>query len=70
MKYTIKLGINNFRLLIMSYNIDRRPISTIENKIEGSECSSTKVYPKKNWFKYPNKKPRFIILWQCKSCKH
>ena len=52
----------------MSFNIDRRPISTIETKIECPKCSSTKVYPKKNWYRYPNKKPKFISLWQCKSC--
>ena len=54
----------------MSTYIDRRPISTIENKIECPKCLSIKVYPKKNWYRYPNKKPKFIILWQCKICKH
>jgi C4-type Zn-finger protein len=55
---------------IMSLYIDKRPISTIENKIECPQCASIKVYPKKNWYRYPNKKPKFIILWQCKTCNH
>ncbi len=54
----------------MSFNMDKGPISTIENKIECPKCSSIKVYPKKNWYKYSNKKPKFIILWQCKSCNY
>ena len=54
----------------MSFNIDQRPISTIENKIECPQCASTKVYPRKNWYRYSNKKPKFIILWKCKTCNH